>query len=326
MKLRRGFAIPTAAVIASAAVLAAAPIAAAAPTETPSAAATAGATASAAAATATASPSANASASASPAATATASPSASASVTPTDKPTDSTEVVLPKLTLTGFPAKIVAGAPAVEFSAEVANTSGKESAILPYLVIGTAHNKLTDSQVKLQFLDPDTKTWKNATPETNTGFEARVLDLGDEPFFMSKDEKLTIQLKLSFTADAQGDEAAAELAGFYYERRGETAVGPGFPVSNIAQFQLVAAGGSGSSNNGGSTPVTLPDSKKTGKGKAKPDAVSKAKSKAGSRAGNLAETGGGSNTTAIALTGAGVVALGAGTLVFLRRRKAGASA
>ncbi|MFI6154177.1 LAETG motif-containing sortase-dependent surface protein [Kitasatospora sp. NPDC051170] len=52
------------------------------------------------------------------------------------------------------------------------------------------------------------------------------------------------------------------------------------------------------------------------------DAVTKAKSKADASDKALAQTGGGDNTTAIAATGAAVLAAGAGTLVFLRRRKA----
>ncbi|WP_031062978.1 LAETG motif-containing sortase-dependent surface protein [Streptomyces sp. NRRL WC-3742] len=317
MKLRRGFAIPTAAVIASAAVIAAAPIASA---ESPAPTATTGASA---APTATTSASTAASPAATPSASASASAStsATATATATTKPTTSTspaptgELTLPKITVKGFPTTVVPGAPAVEFSAEVANVSGHESAVFPYLIVATEHNKITNAQIKLQYQDPDTKAWKDATPDTGTD-KARVLDLGDEGFYLNKDEKLTFQLKLAVTADTEADAAASALGAAYIEKGNEKV---GFPASAVTPFTIGKAG----TNAGGGTPVTVPDAK--GK-KPSGDAVAKAKSKAGARAGNLAETGGGSNTTAIALTGAAVVALGAGTLVFLRRRKAGASA
>ncbi|MGA5820415.1 LPXTG cell wall anchor domain-containing protein [Kitasatospora sp. NPDC094028] len=78
---------------------------------------------------------------------------------------------------------------------------------------------------------------------------------------------------------------------------------------------------------GGAVPPVKLDPAVTKAKKPSAVAVANAKSKAASRpsgGAGLATTGGGSNTTAIALTGAGVVALGAGTLVFLRRRKTGA--
>ncbi|KJS55165.1 hypothetical protein VM98_14740 [Streptomyces rubellomurinus subsp. indigoferus] len=56
------------------------------------------------------------------------------------------------------------------------------------------------------------------------------------------------------------------------------------------------------------------------------DAVAKAKTKADNRDKALAQTGGGDHTTAIAATGAAVLVAGAGTLVVLRRRKAGQQA
>ncbi|WP_369183849.1 LAETG motif-containing sortase-dependent surface protein [Streptomyces sp. Y1] len=332
MKLRRGFAIPTAAVLASAAVLAAAPLAAATPVPTPTATPTAAPTAT---GTATPTATATAPATAAPTATATGTPTAAPTATATPTPTATSSqdptglMVLPKITTKGFPTNVVAGAPAVEFSAEIANTSGHESLFWPYLVIGTAHNKLTAAQVKLQYQDPNTKAWKNGTPDNN-GLLAQIQDLGDEPFYLAKDEKLTIQLKLAFTADTEADYAAVELAGLYFDLTRDHNEGPGFPVSPVSSFTIAAANGTGAG--GGSTPVTLPDAnaRKQGEaGKAKPsaDTVAKAKSKAASRGGaNLAETGGGSNTTAIALTGGAVLAVGAGTLVFLRRRKAGASA
>ncbi|MFI6153431.1 LAETG motif-containing sortase-dependent surface protein [Kitasatospora sp. NPDC051170] len=313
MKLRRGFAIPTAAVIASAAVIAAAPIASAespAPTATTSASTAPTATSSAStAATPAATPSTSASASATATATATAKPSTSTSPAPVG------DLTLPKITVKGFPTSVVPGAPAVEFSAEVANVSGHESAVFPYLIVATEHNKITNAQIKLQYQDPDTKAWKDATPDTGTD-KARVLDLGDEGFYINKGETLTFQLKLAVTADTEADNAASALGAAYIEKGNDKV---GFPVSAVTPFAIGKAG----TNAGGGTPVTVPDAK--GK-KPSGDAVAKAKSKAGARAGNLAETGGGSNTTAIALTGGAVVALGAGTLVFLRRRKAGAGA
>lgn len=319
MKLRRGFAIPTAAVIASAAVLAAAPLAAAAE-GTPAPTATTGATAAptaTATATTAATPAATPTASATASATATATATATAKPSPTNTaPAPTGELTLPKITVKGFPTNVVPGAPAVEFSADVANVSGHESAVFPYLIVATEHNKITNAQIKLQYQDPDTKAWKDATPDTGTD-KARVLDLGTDGFYINKGETLTFQLKLAVTADTEADNAASALGAAYIERDNEKV---GFPASAVSPFTIGKAG----TNAGGSTPVTLPDTK--GKAPSAKDAVSKAKSKAGSRGGNLAETGGGSNTMPIALTGAAVVALGAGTLVFLRRRKAGAGA
>ncbi|MFC5886990.1 LAETG motif-containing sortase-dependent surface protein [Kitasatospora sp. CM 4170] len=278
--------------------------------------------------TPSATPSATGSASPSASATAkptTASPSASASAT-TAKPTVRPTVPVPspsvggncpggfreteiKATGSGLAGTtLVKGGPAQELSVTFENTSpvdlekfnaflfatdiAEEGAAAPTTSIKEAFTV----EAKLPGAD-----WK-AVEQSNPSY--MLVNLGD--FKIAKGAKLTLQVRIKATGKARSADYFAELRG-----TSET-----IPSKNVPGSTLT----NGCHEYFGDHRVD--DLFKVSD--AAPSTTAKASASTSPAAGpHLAETGSSSNTLPIAVGGAAVLAAGAGTLVVLRRRKAG---
>ncbi|MEV7178290.1 LPXTG cell wall anchor domain-containing protein [Kitasatospora sp. NPDC093679] len=258
------------------------------------------------------------------------------------------------LSLKDFPGQITAGGAQVSFTQEITNTGG-DAVLLPAVLLASADHLAVD-QVKAQYKDPDSGVWKNATVEVDTpedGSDLAVVlaqvgpeDSDQDPFIsLPAGESVSIAVRLSLTAGAKPGKATATPAAavFPVDESAEEPDADPVVTGPVQPFTIVA---------GTTTPTGKPTATPTGKPTGKPTAtptgkptrkptgkptapqggalttkrpsstdVTKAKAQAGDR---LANTGGGDHSGAIAAAGAGVLALGVGTLVVLRRRNAGA--
>lgn len=271
---------------------------------------------------ASASTSASASASATGSATPTGKPTATGTPTgkPTAKPTatestdpgDGDEPVACEdskvdVSITGLPGKIAAGSGWHKFSLNVANNSKSTLQDLAYFAGASSdkdgENLFKSRQVQLQAWDPNSKSWGDLnedgyavgfvgyTDELKPGYEA------DIPMRINVKKSAPVGSGFTLGATIYGD-SDAQCTGF-----GDVAY----------KFRIVGAGTDTDGTKpqeGGVAPVT--DKKPTG---TTPKVT-----------GNLAETGSSSALPMIGLVGGAAVVAGAGALVVVRRRKAGATA
>ncbi|MET8630234.1 LAETG motif-containing sortase-dependent surface protein [Kitasatospora sp. NPDC004669] len=133
---------------------------------------------------------------------------------------------------------------------------------------------------------------------------------------MAKGEKLTVQFRIAATAKAPVGKYGGNYDGASETFDNDKVPTPANNKPNActqflgeypSEFQVAEAGGT-------STPAAT----------TAPAAAAPSASASPSAGPHLAETGASSNTLPIALGGVAMLAAGAGTLLFLRRRKAGA--
>ncbi|MEU6232290.1 LAETG motif-containing sortase-dependent surface protein [Kitasatospora sp. NPDC047058] len=270
--------------------------------------------------TATATPSATASASPSATTSATASTTASPSASATARPTGRPTVPVPtptatdrchggvyqskllKTTGTGlFDTTLVKGGPAAEVSVVFENKSGVD---LPVIHHGLY---VTD--------EFDTPVGPNWSPEffdvqVNTGSGWKAFKLTDRNFSfdvakLAKGEKFTVQLRIAATAKAPVGRYGSTIGGGSDAFDNDKVPTPANNKANACTQFIDYYEGDFQVADAGTAPTT------------------KAPSAPAPAGPQLAQTGSSSDTVPIAVGGATVLAVGAGTLFVLRRRKAG---
>ncbi|ARF56994.1 LAETG motif-containing sortase-dependent surface protein [Streptomyces gilvosporeus] len=264
-------------------------------------------------ATASASPSGNTEPGGSP--TPAASPKPTASAAPSDVPTDEPDCKVDdkavKVTVVDLPSKLVAGAGWSRFSVKLANTTDKTlNEVLPVVAAAPAENiDHPKSLLNLEYQDPDTGKW--------TSFD----EWTDGAYFLAyeMDPHTTTSLKLRIRADKSAKAGAgfALVTSDYYNEDGSC----GWAPEQWYDFTILAAD---------STPGTVPP--------AKPGAPGNHAGAQGSEkpikhtrptgdmkkvpvTGDLAETGSSSMLPTIALVGGLALAVGAGAVFTVRRRR-----
>ncbi|MFE2723323.1 LAETG motif-containing sortase-dependent surface protein [Kitasatospora sp. NPDC059327] len=212
---------------------------------------------------------------------------------------------------------LVKGGAAQELTATFENTSGVDlqkaetsffltdiSEVEPVVNPVTWGKDAFTVQVKLPGGD-----WKNPESGSVKADDSHLMiDLGTQK--IAKGAKLTLQVRLAATGKAVTARYFAQLAVASETFEGKNV--PGAPADSCVQFS------------GSHRVDDLFKVADTAAAATTPAATGSAKASASPAAGpHLAETGSSSNTLPIALGGAAVLAAGAGTLIALRRRKAG---
>ncbi|KIZ13562.1 LAETG motif-containing sortase-dependent surface protein [Streptomyces natalensis] len=264
-------------------------------------------------ATASASPSGDTKPNGSPTSSASAKPTASAAPSdgPTDEPDCKVDDKAVKVTVVDLPSKLVAGAGWSRFSVKLANTTGKTlNEVLPVVAAAPAENiDHPKSLLDLEYQDPDTGKW--------TSFD----EWTDGEYFLAyeMDPHTTTSLKLRIHADksAQAGAGFALVTSDYYNEDGSC----GWAPEQWYDFTVLAAD---------STPGTVPPAKPGAPGN-HPGAQGTEKPikhtqpegdmKKVPVTGNLAETGSSSMLPTIALVGGVALAVGAGAVFVVRRRR-----
>ncbi|MFV0126341.1 hypothetical protein ACLGI4_01215 [Streptomyces sp. HMX112] len=240
---------------------------------------------------------------------------------PADPEDDSADGVLAceeasiKVSLGGFPNKIVAGSGWKTFTFDVENTGkGNIESLDVYTVAGYKDNVVNDKEGDLllgkyahfEYKDPESGEWVDdlAGSGMNNGvfFASISLDAG---------ETATIELRLRIDKAAPAGDGLAIAAGGYMT--GEEC----FENGDMYPFAVVKAGAAGSGD--------VEDSKPTGQ-KPRPDVKPQGEARPIPVEGNLAETGSSSMLPAIGITGGIAVVAGAGVMFALKRRRAGMTA
>ncbi|MFD5638000.1 LAETG motif-containing sortase-dependent surface protein [Streptomyces sp. NPDC127077] len=326
MKLRRAMATAAAtAVIAPLALLSVAPAAfaeespspSASASESPSESASPSASESAPGATGEASASASASASTSESAPApsgsssASSPAPSASESesesPEPEPSDCSDSKV-QVSINGLPGKIAAGSGWHKFSLDVLNNSDSTLSDLGFLA-GASPDKngedmFKSKQVQLQAYNPDDKVWEDVDSE---GYAVGFVGYTDE---LKPDYEVDIPLRINVKSSAPVGAGFSLGASIYGDADAECT-----GYGEVAyKFQIVKAG------------TDTDGTKPQGGGKVPVSDKPADKSNTPAVDGSLAETGSSSALPMIGLAGGIAVVAGAGALVVVRRRKAGASA
>ncbi|MFE2508319.1 LAETG motif-containing sortase-dependent surface protein [Streptomyces naganishii] len=257
---------------------------------------------------ASSSPSAAASASASATASASPSVSASASEGPVECGGDEfkTDKNL-RTSLSGLPSKIVAGSGFHGFKLNVKNTGDRAYQRVDFGVFAAQVDEedyfIDTSHLTLQYKDPASGTWKAISlDETDEG--AGYLGYTD----VKAHESFSIDLRLAVDKSAPAGLGYAISIGMYADDEGNCVFsGDG----SYYEFDILKAGTApGDPGNakpqGGKKP--LPQHQPAGNTKIEPQ-------------GHLAQTGSSSALPAIALAGGAAVALGAGAVFVVRRRR-----
>ncbi|MEV7024144.1 LAETG motif-containing sortase-dependent surface protein [Kitasatospora sp. NPDC093558] len=223
-----------------------------------------------------------------------------------------------KVTATGlYGTTLVKGGPAAEMTLTWENASGVDLPVVHHALYLTDEMQERPVDWSPEFFTIQLKTadgWKQLNDKD------RVLQMQD--FKLAKGEKFTVQLRIAVNA-----KAPAGKYGGNYEAGSDAFDNDKVPTpandkpnactqflaDHVGNFQVAEPG------SGATTPAATTASPSA------PAAVSASPSASASAGPHLAETGASSNTLPIALGGAAVLAAGAGTLFFLRRRKAGAN-
>ncbi|MGV9252494.1 LPXTG cell wall anchor domain-containing protein [Streptomyces sp. NPDC003697] len=238
----------------------------------------------------------------------TTSPSPSESATETPEPEPSLcEDSKVDVSITGLPGKIAAGSGWHKFSLNVWNTSDSTLNDLDFFAGASADKNgeelFKSKQVRLQAWNPSDKVWEDLDAG---GYAVGYVGYSDT---LEPDYEIDIPLRINVK------KSAPVGAGFSI---GATVYGDGdgkcMGFGDVAyKFQIVSAGTDTEGTKpqeGGKAPVT----------DTKPDSTTPKVE------GSLAETGSSSALPAIGLVGGAAVVAGAGAMVLVRRRKAGASA
>ncbi|CAM5257985.1 hypothetical protein GCM10010329_05630 [Streptomyces spiroverticillatus] len=209
--------------------------------------------------------------------------------------------------LSGVPGKIVAGSGWHAFDLSFVNKSGRDLEGVAFLAAvakdAEADEPFDNKQIQLQAYNEDAKRWEAVTIEDlSAGY------VGETEIFEA-DAEVRVKLRLSVKQGAPAG-SGFTFGGSMYIDSGEECFGI---ASNSYRFQIVKPGTDTDGTKpqeGGKTP--LPPKKP-----AKP-----APGKLPQLEGNLAETGASSQLPMFALAGGAAVALGAGAMFVVRRKKA----
>ncbi|MFB0619261.1 LAETG motif-containing sortase-dependent surface protein [Streptomyces sp. AGS-58] len=260
-----------------------------------------------------AAPSASASVSASPSTSGSPSASPSASASPSGFPTECADDDEPRAdndlhtTLSGLPSKIVAGSGFHDFELNVSN-SGTHAYQRVDLGVFTAQmdekNYFVDTtHLVLQYKDPSSGKWVDISLDENDE-GAGYLGYTD----VKAKESFSIDLRLAVDKTAPAGLGYAVSIGMYADDAGNCVFSGD---DSFYEFDILKAG---------SAPSDPGDAKPQGGNKPlphKPAGDNRIEPQ-----GHLAQTGSNSALPAIALTGGAAVAVGAGAVFLVRRRKA----
>ena len=218
-----------------------------------------------------------------------------------------------KIKLTGLPGKIVAGSGWHAFKLTAANPTNKTLGEVNWIA---AVDKFSDSDSEkdwlstyadLQYWDSETDAWTSIDGDLNGG-----LAFGVTPELGPKD-KVTVKLRLNVSAKAPTGEGYAIGLGGYVDSEANC-------VHNSFAYYPLTILKPGTPNENPGKPTPKPDVKpsdvKVPQGGAKELPVT----------GSLAETGSSSMLPTIGLVGGAAVAVGAGAMFVVRRRKADTAA
>ncbi|MEU9489501.1 LAETG motif-containing sortase-dependent surface protein [Streptomyces decoyicus] len=230
---------------------------------------------------------------------------------PGDEPDCTVDDAAIKVTVAGLPSKLVAGGAWKGFSVHLANTTDHTlDEVYPVIyAVPTGNIEHPKSQLDLEYQNPDTGRW--------TSFD----EWTDGQYFgwFQLDAHQTAQLKLRIRADkgAKAGDGFALVAGDYQNKDGSC----GWSEEQWYDFTILPAGGKP-----GEIPPAKPGkpgNKPGTQGGGKP--VNTTKPKDGMDklpvTGNLAETGASSALPAIGIVGGVAMAVGAGAIFVVRRRK-----
>ncbi|WP_436771829.1 LPXTG cell wall anchor domain-containing protein [Yinghuangia sp. YIM S09857] len=331
MTLRRSLAVTAVTALASSAAIFAAPVAFADETATPTPTATA---------TATSTPTKDATATTTPTATATTTTTTAAtdktpapevkspSVTPqADAPAPpAAGTVLPNdqkgdertsVTFRNFPAKLVPGAAAKEFSAVVTNNTDKAIDVSPEIYLQTVGGTLRAEHVKIEYLrDGKWQTAKLANVDSEGNAVYGVIGGGwsiddegfyvyESPYSVGKKATLDVKVRVSLTPSAPLGVGVGVLGSVAWVNDQEFASIES--LSDFYVFHIVKTDDAPKPADNGTKPKPKPKPTKPGQ--------------------ELANTGGDdSSATTIAIVGGVALVGGAGLLVVMRRRKSGGAA
>ncbi|MEU8524391.1 LAETG motif-containing sortase-dependent surface protein [Streptomyces sp. NPDC048629] len=221
----------------------------------------------------------------------------------------------PKFTtvVTGLPSKVVGGA-TVNFTLKVTNgTEKKLDEVYPYAFVSafdTKGLKELDKFLDLEYYADG--TWKDADDESEDADEFGIGNVGP----LKAKSSVDVKLRLKVDAKIPAGQGAAFVAGDYWNE--DESCG-GTPDLDYYEFEILAKG---------SNPGKVDDAKgKPGKSNT-PGTQGGANNPVtnGSTNGSLAKTGSSDVVPQIAMAGAAAVALGAGAVFLVRRRKAGSDA
>jgi LPXTG-motif cell wall-anchored protein len=251
---------------------------------------------------------------------ASASASASASSTPTAEPTDcpvdEDDVDLDsklEMDVRGLPGKIVAGSGWHPFTLRATNTSDQDLGAVQWALF-VDNDSMSDNEntwlstfAKVQYWDEAAKTWTSMSAELGNGILFGETELASKQY---------VDLKLRVDIGAKAPKGDGYTVGFggYIDAKDNCF----HSAFSEWDFQVLAPG-SDNENPGKAEP---------GKGDKDSDGGKKPQGGTTSEitaTGSLAETGSSSMVPAIGITGGLAVALGAGALVVVRRRKAGSA-
>ncbi|MFI9808596.1 LAETG motif-containing sortase-dependent surface protein [Streptomyces sp. NPDC052301] len=259
------------------------------------------------------SPAASGSASPSAVTSPSASASVSASPSPSGFPTECADSDEPKFdkelhtSLSGLPSKIVAGSGFHGFTLNVNNTGDHAYQRVDLGVFATQVNEddfFDDtSHLTLQFKDPSSGTWENISLDENdegAGYVGYTEVKAHESF--------SIDMRLSVDKSAPAGLGYAVSIGMYADDEGNCVYSGD---DSFYEFDILKAGSTpgdpgDAKPQGGKKP--LPKKQPTGNNKIEPQ-------------GHLAETGSDSALPLIGLAGGAAVAVGAGAVFVVRRRK-----
>ncbi|MFJ2715471.1 LAETG motif-containing sortase-dependent surface protein [Streptomyces sp. NPDC087437] len=241
-------------------------------------------------------------------------PSASPSETPGPQPCKDDDPKFDKklrTSLTGLPSKVVAGSGFHNFKLNVTNSGNSSYKRVDMGVFAglIGEKAFTDEtgHLTLQFQDPVTGTWENISLNEDD------LAYGYVGFTDVKPkESFSIDLRLSVDKKAPAGMGFAISIGMYADDKGNCV---GASPDDVYLFDILAAG-----TNAGKPADAKPQ------GGRKPLPAKPAGDKQIVPQGHLAETGSSSALPMIALAGGAAVAVGAGAVFVVRRRKAGSGA
>jgi LPXTG-motif cell wall-anchored protein len=235
----------------------------------------------------------------------TADPSKSESTTPTEEPGECTEGHEAELdvSFSGLPGKIEAGSGWHKFSMNVNNPS-KSTVSVDYYAAASADEEgeyiFRNKQVVLQAYHPDTRTWEDVSIDG-----VHAVDYVGYTEHLKPGYEVNIPFRINVKANAPVGAGFTLGAGVYLDEDENC-----FGASEASyKFMIVAPGthpGNTKPQEGGKVPVPTE----------KPD-----HSKTSQVSGSLAETGSSSALPAIATIGGVAMAIGAGAIFAVRRRK-----
>ncbi|MET8328315.1 LAETG motif-containing sortase-dependent surface protein [Streptomyces sp. NPDC005181] len=234
----------------------------------------------------------------------------SGSVTPSGTPSESEDPEEPTeceksdldISINGLPGKIARGSGWHKFTMNVYNSSKSTVREIDYFAGASSDKNGEDlfksKQVSLQALDLDTNEWEDLSED---GRAVGYVGQSDE---IQAGYEVDIPLRINVKSTAPVGAGFTLGAGLYIGDK--DCMG----VSDVAyKFQIVKSGGSGSTpQTGGTAPVP---------------AESPSSNTTGNVSGTLAETGSSSAVPMFALAGGAAVALGAGAMFVVRRRRNG---